>query len=88
MYLTHTRLDIIFEVSIVSRFMPKPTKQHAGAAKRILCYVHGTSHYGIWYSHATNFNLSGFCDRGWVGSLDDRKSTTGFLFTLGSRAIT
>ncbi|PKA48313.1 Retrovirus-related Pol polyprotein from transposon TNT 1-94 [Apostasia shenzhenica] len=87
MYLTHTRPDLLFAVSMVSRFMHKPTKQHLGAAKRILRYIKGTSNYGIWYSQTTNIKLFGFCDSDWAGSLDDRKSTSGFLFTLGSGAI-
>nr|XP_019704692.2 uncharacterized protein LOC109505617 [Elaeis guineensis] len=56
--------------------------------KKILRYVRGTSNYGIWYSHITNLNLFGFSDSDWVDSLDDRKSTTGFLFSLDSGAIT
>ncbi|CAH9103290.1 unnamed protein product, partial [Cuscuta epithymum] len=40
-YLTHTRPDIAHSVSVVSRYMHYPTKQHFGAAKRILRYVAG-----------------------------------------------
>lgn len=88
MYLTHSRPDIVFAVSMVSRFMHKPTKQHFGAAKRILRYLRGTSNYGLWYSHVSNLKLFGFSDSDWAGSLDDRRSTSGFLFSLGSGAIT
>ena len=35
-YLTHTRPDIMFSVSVLSRFMHNLTKQHFGAAKRVL----------------------------------------------------
>lgn len=41
-YLTHTRPDIAFPVSLVLRFLHNPTKQHLGVAKRILRYVAGT----------------------------------------------
>lgn len=64
--------------------MHKPTKQHLGAAKKILLYVQGTSNCGVWYSHASNLKLFSFYDNDWAGSLDDRKSTMKFLFTLGS----
>ncbi|KAG6385530.1 hypothetical protein SASPL_154366 [Salvia splendens] len=40
-YLTHTRPDIACPVSVVSRYMHNPTKQHLGAARRILRYVAG-----------------------------------------------
>eukprot|EP00253_Pinus_taeda_P009987 PITA_09987 len=32
--------------------------------------------------------LVGFTDSDWAGDLDDRKSTAGYVFTLGSRPIT
>ena len=39
MYLTATRLDIMYEISLISRFMEKPFSNHWEAAKRILRYV-------------------------------------------------
>ena len=32
--------------------------------------------------------LVGFTDSDWAGDPDDRKSTTGYVFSLGSRPIT
>lgn len=87
-YLTHTRPDIAFSVSVVSRFMHSPTKQHFGAAKRILRYLAGTFDFGIWYSKVPTFKLFGFTDSDWAGCLDDRKSTSGNLFSFGSGAVT
>lgn len=49
-YLSHIRPDIAFSMSVISRFMHCPTKQHLGAAKRLLQYVTSTTSYGIWYS--------------------------------------
>ena len=66
-YLTHTRPDIAFSVSVVSRFLQSPTKQHFGAAKRILLYVAGTTDFGIWYSKVPNFRLIGFTDSDYAG---------------------
>lgn len=62
--------------------------QHYGASKRILCYIAGTLNYGIWYTQVTNFRLVGFTDSDWASSLDDRRSTSGNVFGLGSGAIT
>lgn len=77
MYLTTTRLDIIFIVSLLSRFMQNPSKMHFCAMKRVLRYVWGTS----------NFGLIGFTDDDWTSSIDDRKSTSGYIFSLGLGAI-
>jgi len=49
MYLTATRPDIMFSVSLISRYMSKPTELHLQAAKRILRYLKGTTNYGIFY---------------------------------------
>lgn len=59
-YVTHTRLDITFAVSILSRFMHGPTVNHFGAAKRVLRYLAGTMDYGIWYERDKPICLNGF----------------------------
>lgn len=43
MYLTHTIPDICFVVSLLSRFIYAPTKNHLGAVKIVLRYLSGTS---------------------------------------------
>ncbi|KAK9734004.1 hypothetical protein RND81_04G107600 [Saponaria officinalis] len=87
-YLTHTRPDIAYSVSVVSRHMHNPTKQHLGATKWILRYVAGTLKYGIWYAKVPDLHLFGFTDSDWAGCLDDRKNTSGSVFSLRSGAIT
>lgn len=46
MYLTATRPDMMFSISLISRYMAKPTELHLQAAKRILRYLKGTTNYG------------------------------------------
>lgn len=84
MYLTATRPDIMFAVSILSRFMNYSSEVHLQAAKRIVRYVKGTADYGIKYTHSQNFQLQGYSDSDWGGSVDDMKSTTGYCFNFGS----
>ena len=50
MYLTATRPDIMYGVSLISRFMESPKDSHWQAGKRILRYVSGTKDLGIMYS--------------------------------------
>lgn len=86
-YLSHKRPDIAFPVSVISRFMHCPSRHHLGAAKRIMKYVAGTTNLGIWYSKVSNFKLYGYSDSDWAGCVDDRKSTSGHVFTFGSGVV-
>ncbi|KAG6488357.1 hypothetical protein ZIOFF_049600 [Zingiber officinale] len=49
MYLTATRPDIMYSVSLISRYMENPTEIHLLAAKRILRYLQGTKDFGLFY---------------------------------------
>ncbi|KAK2974858.1 hypothetical protein RJ640_001909 [Escallonia rubra] len=87
-YLTCTRPDILFGVGLISRYMEAPTVTHMKAAKRILRYLKGTIEFGLFYSPSNNFKLSAYCDSDFAGDLEDRKSTTGFVFYMGDTAFT
>jgi len=75
MYLTATRSDIMYVVSLVSRFMETPKETHWQANKRILKYVNGTKEYGILYTTKNDFRLVGYTNSDWARSVDDSKST-------------
>uniref|UniRef100_A0A2N9GX95 Uncharacterized protein n=1 Tax=Fagus sylvatica TaxID=28930 RepID=A0A2N9GX95_FAGSY len=87
-YLTCTRPDILYGVGLVSRYMEAPTMTHLKTAKRILRYVKGTLDFGLLYSPSKEFKLFGYCDSDWAGDMDDRKSTTGFVFYMGDTTFT
>ena len=87
MYMTATRPDIMYGVSLISRFMESPQNSHWQVGKRILRYVAGTIGYGILYSKANNSCLIGYTDSDFAGNIDDRKSTSRYIFHFGSRAV-
>ncbi|KAL5730657.1 hypothetical protein ACHQM5_003455 [Ranunculus cassubicifolius] len=87
LYLTNTRPDIEYSVSLLSRFMHEPSNLHFSAAKRILRYLQGTKNLGLKYMKEDDNKLVGFTDSDWAGSVDDRKSTSGYVFRLGSKVI-
>ena len=68
--------------------MKIPKANHWMAAKHVLRYVKGTSDYGLLYSQSSNPKLSEFTDSDWAGSVDDKKSTSGYVFSLGSGTVT
>ncbi|GKU93862.1 hypothetical protein SLEP1_g7421 [Rubroshorea leprosula] len=87
MYLTATRLDIMHAVSLISRYMNCPKEVHLLATKRILRYLQGTVEYGLFYENGEKSNLFGFTDSDFARDLDDRKSTSGYVFIMGTTAI-
>lgn len=87
MYLTTTRPDITYGVSLISRFMECPKRSHWDAGKRILRYIRGTLTDGIYYQRANKTQIVGFCDSDWAGDYDDSKSTSGNVFFIGSAAV-
>jgi hypothetical protein len=84
MYLTTTRPAILFDVSLLSRFMHRASELHLRAAKRILRYVRGTVSFGVKYEKCKSFKLHGFSDSDWAVTIEDMKSTSRYCFTLGS----
>ena len=48
-YITTTRPNIAYYVSVLSQFMDKPLESHWNAVKGVLKYLKGTLDYGIKY---------------------------------------
>ena len=57
------------------------------AARSILRYVKSTLNYGLFYEAGCTLEVHGYTDADWAGSVSDRRSTSGFMFSLGSAAI-
>ena len=67
LYLTHTRPDISYAVSVKSRHMEHPHDIHWMSAKRTFHFVQGTKTHGIHYVPKYDLELVGFTDSDWVG---------------------
>ncbi|XP_039038603.1 uncharacterized mitochondrial protein AtMg00810-like [Hibiscus syriacus] len=88
MFLTTTRSDIMFSASLISRYMARPTELHLQAGKRILRYLNGTSNYGILYKKGgKEEELLGFTVSDYAGDVEDRKSTSRYVFLLSSGVV-
>jgi Reverse transcriptase (RNA-dependent DNA polymerase) len=86
-YLTITRPDISFAVTMVSQFMHAPRTGHLSAIDRILRYLKCTPGQGIWMRKNRSNDVVGFSDADWAGSCD-RKSTTSFCTFVGGNLVT
>ena len=80
--MTATRPDIAFAVGYVSRFMENPQVEHWIAVKRIFRYLQGTKSHGICFKPGDKVDFYGYSDADWAGDHADRKSTSGYAFTL------
>jgi hypothetical protein len=86
-YLSHTRPDIAFAVSVVSQFMHNPRTAHLDAVNRILRYLKGCPGKGLLYTKQGNLQIECYTDADWAGSLDDRRSTSGYCAFVGGNLV-
>ena len=86
-YLTLTRPDISYAVGVASRYMQQPKKPHLEAVRRMLRYVKDTINYGLLYKKGDEVKIVGYCDADYAGDHDTRRSTTGYVFMLGSGVV-
>ncbi|RVW29009.1 Retrovirus-related Pol polyprotein from transposon RE1 [Vitis vinifera] len=61
-YLSHTRPNIGFSISVVSQFMNNPTKEHMEAVNRILRYLKMTPGKGLLYKKNYTRDVEVFSD--------------------------
>lgn len=87
MYLTTTRPDLIYAVSLISHYMAEPTMRHYAATKRIMRYLQGTMDYGVFYKRKEANMLIGYTDSDYAGDIEDSKSTSGYVFMLSGAAV-
>lgn len=81
-----SRLDICYAVSVLSRYNNDPGKAHWAAVKRVLRYLKGTIDKKLVFTNQLD-ELKGYCDADWASDVDERKSTSGYVFTMQGAAI-
>ena len=87
-YLSHTRPDIAYAVSVVSRFMHDPSKDHMKAVYRILRYLKSSPGKGLFFAKTQSREVSGYTDANWAGDRTDGKSTSGYFTFVGGNLVT
>jgi hypothetical protein len=91
MYLaTHTRSDLIYSVSILSRFLSNPSPRHRSSACRVFQYLKGTIDLATTYGgdhKDENMRLHGFSDADYAACRHTRKSISGYVYFLGGGVI-
>ena len=71
--------------------MSKPGKEHWITIKRVFRYLCGTTDHAICYQGKVGLDrvldVHGFVDADWARDLDQRRSTSGYVFSLFGAAI-
>ena len=50
-------------------------------------YLRGTRNYGLLYSKDGSKDILGYSDADWAGDVNDRKSTSGYLYLISGAAV-
>ena len=88
---TITQPDIVFQLSIVSKYYNNLDSTHVTTVTRILCYIKTIFHKGIIFCGdlglEIKLDLIGFSDTNYGSLKKDRKSTSDLLFSLSRGLI-
>ena len=81
-----TRPDIAHAVGVVSTYMNNPGKEHWMAVKWILRYLKGTTNQALCFG-SSNISPQGYVYADMEDDRDNRRSTTGYVFTIGGTTV-
>ena len=81
-----SRPDLSYAMSLVSRYMSNPGKEHWKTVQWIFRYLRGTSDSYLKFGR-TDQGLIGYVDSDYAAHLDRRRSPTEYVFTIGSYAV-
>jgi hypothetical protein len=80
--------DLAHTVCVVSKYMANLGRQHWDAVKWIFRYLKGTIEYGITsVRQKSDLSVVRYVDADYARDLDDRRSTTDYVFTLARGPI-
>jgi hypothetical protein len=80
-----TRPDLAFVTGLLDRFQSNPEIEHWGMVKKVMRYSQGTKGIMLTHRRFDSLPIVGYLDSDYTE--DDRKSTSGYIFTLAGEAI-
>ena len=87
-FLTVTRPDISYAVSILSQFMQAPRTIHLEGVYRVLAYIKRAPGRGLLYRRHGHLRIEAYSDSGFAGDKEDRKSHGGYATYVGGNLVT
>jgi hypothetical protein len=82
-----TRPDLAFVTGLLDRFQSNLGFKHWQSTKKALHYLQETKHYMLTYKRTNNLEIIGYTNANFAGCADSQTSTSGYVFTLVSGAI-
>jgi len=80
-----TRPDILFAVSKAARRSQNPTVDDWNKVIKIFNYLKGNTNYGLYFTK--DKTIKAYSDADYAGDKDSRRSTSGFMITIGNSPI-
>ena len=87
-YLSYTRPDIAYAVSVVSQFMHSPSEDYMDAVYRVLRHLKSSPGKGLFFKRNNDYEITGYTDADWAVNQTDRKSTSGYFMFVGNNLVT
>jgi hypothetical protein len=87
-FLTNAIFNIAFVVNFVSRYMQRPQEPHLKTIKSNLWYLKGTINIGLFHRRGIGLALTKFTNVDSGENANSRKSTRGYIFSLGGTLVT
>lgn len=73
---------------MVSQFMYSPELEHFDAVNRVLRYLKGTPGRGLMFKKCGHLQIEVYTNVDWVGSITNRRSTSGYYTFVGGNLVT
>ena len=86
-FVTLSRPDISFLVSLVSQFMNSPCNSHWEEFLHVLWYINSDPGKGLLYDDQGHERITGYTDIDWAGSPFDRGSTSEYCDLVGGNLV-
>ena len=87
LHVTNTRPDVGFSAGVVTRFTSMSHHTHLEAMKHIFRYLKEMLDYALHYQRGGDVVPTGYTDSDYLGALTEQRSTSGFVFNIGSAPI-
>jgi hypothetical protein len=75
-----TRPDLAFVTGLLGKYQKNPRIERWKLVKKVMRYLQGTKGLMLTYKRSDSLQIEGYSDSDYAG--EERKSTSGYIFTL------